>query len=367
MRLEMRKSCPLVFLTILSVLILSNCNFPPSNNNSYIYAYPNISNIFTVINAKTNQVDKEVTMDLPKGVLLFGWCMSSDDEHLIFAGFDTSYTEYPICIIDYGICNDTIESIYNTGIQCLAVPRIGTAILDGCDSKVYLSTYANGLYIIDFKSQKTQLLSSEINVEKSFYTFNDLPMTIIKKYITTAFMGASYTELEFYYNDSTLSQPEFVLNQDDVDSIDVTDIGYSQEKNKIFITYLISNGRSRDISVQFGSYDLETLELTKSNFTLPWSSNSYSITNSDLRNECYVVGQNDTVYVIDVTNDTYSIKDKIYLENKTIGPTKSILVTDDNFAYFGCSRDNRIYVCDLNNREIINQLFVERPYLFLSK
>ena len=363
----MKKSHLLIFLALLSVLVLSNCNFPHSDNNRYIYTYPNIGSIFTVINTKTNQVDKEIEMILPHGIQLYGWCKSSDNNHLIFAGLDTSNTEYPICIVDYSISKDTIESIYNTGIPCLAVPRIGTAILDDSDNKVFLYTHNNGLYIIDFKIHEIQLLSSEINVGKYFYTFNDCPITIIKKYITSAFISASFTELEFYYNDSTLSQPEFVLNQNDVDSIDVTDIDYSPEKNRIYISYLLSNGRSRNLSVNFGSYDLETLELTKSDFTLPWSSNSYSVTNSDIRNECYVVGANDTVYVIDLTDEIYSIKDKILLENKTIGPTNSILVPENNIAYFGCSRDNRIYICDLKNNEIIDQLFVERPYLFLSK
>ncbi len=363
--MKMKNTQTMLSLIIILIIVLTSCDFPQNNNDNFIYTYPSIGDTFTIINMKTHQVDNEVKMDLPDGLQLYGLCISSDKNHLIFAGFDASKTENPICIVDYSISKDTIESIYNTGIQCLAVPRIGTAILDNNDSKVYLYTHKNGLYVIDFNKKETTLISSEIDVAKYFYTFDDCSMTIIKKYITSGFQSASYTEMEFYNNDSVLSHAEFILNQNDIDSVDVMDIAYSPQKNKIFITYLLSNGRSRNISAYFGSYDLETLEFSKGNFTFPWSTRSYTISNSDLLDECYVAGENDTVYVIDVSDDNYSMKDHIILSGKTGGPTTSILLEEENIAYFGCYNDNRVYIYNLKTRNIINQFYAERPYNFI--
>jgi len=360
------KTTNIIFTAILLLLFtLNNCNAPINSNESdKIYTYPNIGDTFTIINTKTHQVDKEVKMDLNDSLHLYGWCLSADENHLIFAGFNTNESEDSIYIVNYNIIQDTIESIFNTGIQELAAPRLGTAYLENCDSKFYLYTHKAGLYVIDYYTEDVSLISSEIGVGKYFYTLEDSPWTIIKKYVART-GGISYAELEFYVNNSMLSDTAFVLNKNGIDSIDVMDLTYSSEQNKIFITYLLSNGRSRDISANFGSYNLETLEFSKGEFTLPWSTNAYSISYSESRNECYLVGEQDKVYVIDVSNENYSIKELIELPGKTTGPTKSIILSDENIAYFGCTRDNLVYVCNLNTKEIINSFYVERPYYFI--
>lgn len=362
------KTLPLFLLLLIT---LSSCIFTPKNKSDgdLIYTYPNIGDSFTVINSKTHEVEKTVKMNLNDSVHLFGWCLSADEKHLIFAGFNTNESEDSIYIVNYNIIKDTIESIFNTGIQELAVPRLGTAYLENCDSKFYLYTHKAGLYVIDYYTEEVSLISSEIIVGKYFYTFEDSPWTIIKKYIAGA-GNISHTELEFYLNDSMLSDTAFVLNKNGIDGIDVMDLTYSSEQNKIFFTYLLSNGRSRGVSALFGSYDLETLEFLKGEFTLPWGENlmvmnGYSISYSESHNECYVVGEQDKVFVIDVSNENYSIKELIELPGKTKGPTKSIILSDENIAYFGCTRDDLVYVCDLNKKEIINSFYVERPFLFI--
>lgn len=358
----------LLIISLILILSLVGCNIFPIDRteDELLYTYPNIASSFSIINTRTNQVEKTVNMELPNELQLFGWCFSANENHIYFAGFNSLDTSYSVNIVDYNIEDDTVESIFKTDIKGLAAPRLGTAFIENCDSKFYLFTHSSGLYIVDAKLKESTLISSETNSEHFFYLFKDSPWTIVKKYITLN--NTSFTEIEFYKKDSLISSPEFVINSNDCDGLDILDLVYSSNKNKIFFTYLLSNGRSRNIGAYFGSFNLETFEIIKGKFELPWSTNSYSISYSDEHEECYVVGEHDTVYIIDVREDSYNINGYIYLKDKTNGPTSSIVKSDDNIIYFGCSRDNKIYIYNHNKKKIVNSLFVERPYkLFLVK
>ncbi len=151
---------------------------------------------------------------------------------------------------------------------------------------------------------------------------------------------------------------QFTLNKNDKDSISIYDFEFSKD-NRLFITYQLSNGRSRDLESYFGSYDLGTKQLFRSQLKFPWSLSGYYLGYGVNRNEVYAIGSNGKFYIINP--DTYSLIDTI---NLSIGGEQSPIVIspDDNFAFVSYPKSNAIFVIDLNRREVIKTISVKKPY-----
>jgi YVTN family beta-propeller protein len=211
-----------------------------------------------------------------------------------------------------------------------------------------------------FKQQVKELISNEHNfdLDERIYNSQDNNWTVVHKDWSGSIKG-SFSELEFYSVSSGLHNLIFTLNKDNKDSIEVYDFEFSKD-NKLFITYQLSDGRSRAIESYFGSYDLVTKQLYQSLLRFPWSLNPYYTAYSPSRNEVYTIGAYDTLYVIDT--DTYKIKSTIILPGKIIGSSQIQITPDEAIVFVSCPNSNSIYVIDLNNYQVTKIINLTNPY-----
>lgn len=210
-----------------------------------------------------------------------------------------------------------------------------------------------------FEQKVKELISTEnyFFLNKRIYHSPDGKWDIVQKDWSGNIKG-SFSELEFYLTSSGLHSIQFTLNKDDKDSIEVYDFKFSKD-NQLFITYQLSDGRSRGIESYFGIYNLATKQLYRSSLKFPWSLSGYYLGYSTSRNEVYAISSYGRFYVIDA--ETYSIKDTIDLSVR--GEQSPILITpDDNFAFVAYPNSNSIFVIDLNSRKLTKTISVKEPY-----
>ena len=195
-----------------------------------------------------------------------------------------------------------------------------------------------------------------------FYHSSDQQLTAVNKDLLA---GDSYSELYIYDTLSGLKDLKCILNEGDQDSVYIYDVIFSNDNKKIYVSYQLSGGRSRDIAAYFGSYDLETQELHTAPFTFPWSLNPYYMAYSPLRDEIYLIGAYDTFYIINVQGDRYSIKETIQLAGKVAGPSQILVRPDEEVAFVSCNYTNLVYVIDLETRSVINQINIPMAYTMI--
>jgi hypothetical protein len=330
-------------------------------DNGLMVVYSNSGKKLTIIDCNTFEAVKNITVDVPDSLYITRMCLSTNKEYFIFIASIT-VGRYPTYIITYNIEEGIVSSIFPIGLDTVGAPRLTAAYIQDKPGLLYLYTHNHGLYSIDFNKEEVNLISDECDqsLGKFFYFTGDKKTCVILK----KFGSKSYDEIEFYNTLSELKEIQFVLNQNNKDSISIDDLIFSKD-NKIFISIRLP--QTKWIENYFGSYDLETKELRKANFTLPWSINAYLLGYSPGRNEIYTVGAQDKLFVIDVSTDDYFIKDVIEIPGKVDECTSKIFIRrDEKIAFISCSFSNLVFVIDLDTKQVIKKINIEFPYLMLQ-
>lgn len=174
-----------------------------------------------------------------------------------------------------------------------------------------------------------------------------------------------FHELQFYDTDSGLQTPEFILNEADKDSIAIYDFEFSKDGERLFVTYQLSDGRSRNIESYFGNYDLQTGEFYESDLRFPWSLNPYYTAYSPKRNEIYTIGAYREFHIIDT--ETNERKQTTTLSGKKRGSSQILISPDEDTAFVSAWNSNTIFVIDLNKHEVIHAIDkLEQPYFGIT-
>ena len=329
-------------------------------DNGLMVVYPNSGSQLTIVDCNTFEIVKNITVDIPDSLYITRMCLSTNKDYFIFIStiLEPPYSTY---IISYNIELANVCSIFPIGVDTVGAPRLTAANIQDKPGLIYLYTHSHGLYSIDFIKEEINLISDECDqgLGKYFYFNDDKTITSILK----KFGSKSYAEIEFYNTLSELKEIQFVLNQNNQDSIAISDLVFSKD-NKIFISFWPS--QLKWIEDYFGSYNLETKELHKANFTLPWSIIPYLLSYSPKRNEIYTVSGLDKFYVIDVSTEDYIIRDVIELTGKIEGTSRILVRRDEKIAFVSCSVSNLVFVIDLETKQVIKEIEMEFPYLMLQ-
>jgi YVTN family beta-propeller protein len=355
------KSFVLFNLILISAISFS-CNSSPTESGiteNKMYVYSNFGNTFYLLDYKTYEVIKEIQLSVPDTVKCNGMIISNDRNNLFFKA-EGLYPNPPFGFAIYNIKKEKIENVFFTEFKSAEPAYFTSAQNKSEPGLIYIHFRDIGTYSIDMYDQKVKELISDEHyfiLDKRIYNSPDGIWTVVHKHWSGNIRG-SFSELEFYTANSGLHDLQFTLNKDDTDSISIYEFKFSKD-NRLFITYQLSNGRSREVESYFGSYDLETKRLYRSPLKFPWSLSGYYLAYSANRNEVYAIGNNGIFFIIDP--DTYYAKDNINLSTR--GEQSPIVISpDDNFAFIAYTSSNSIYVIDLNSRKVIKTISVPEPY-----
>lgn len=361
------------YLTFLTIIFLSACtkdkstisgssddtgNYTHIETTKLIAVYPNAGNEIYLVDWKSLNIVRKITVNHPDTLWISGMCLSTSRDYFVFsAATKSAYDHY---ILSFNIKKNTIHNVFHTGLSKVA-PRMMAAHIPSEPGLIYLYSHLNGLFSIDFFSKAVNKISStNFSTGKDFFYSPDKQWIVINKYVP------NYTELEFYKAGNVLQHPDFVLNKNDVDSVDIMDLAFSEDNKKLYISYLISERRMVRKAAFFSSYNLETKKRSRSRLALPWSNNPYYLEHSFNRDEAYLVGAQNLFYIVDTKSDKNNLKAAIKLSGKDPGPSKILLSPDENTAFVSCANNNFILVIDLEQREVVKQINVPAPYLLLK-
>ncbi len=355
------------FLNALIILLLiaslSGCKDLITNNvkttENKMYVYPNKGNTFYLVDYKTYEVVREIKLNVPHNTYLFGMILSTNRDHLIFSAHDT--TTHREGFLTYDITNDKMDNIYITDLINIGPERFISGQNRFLQGLVYVYYPDLGIYLLDvFERKVVKLISSEngFNIDKDLFHSPDGKWDVIRK----SFGAQAYSEIEVYTANTDFTDLQFVLNQNNKDSIDVyySGIAFSLD-NRLFISYQPSGGKYNTAGY-IGVYDLNTRQLTRTSLKFPWSLNGYYIAYNSSRNELYDVGNKGIFYIIDT--DTYTIKKTINLSVQ--GQESPIVLSPDkNTAFVAFSDNDKLFVIDLSSGQIIKTISLNHPYKIL--
>jgi len=335
-----------------------------STTGNKMYVYQNSGKTLYLVDYQSYEIVREIHLNLPPQILSCrGLILSTDHNYLIFNGNDGNNQAPKLFFFSYDIQNERIHNSYDTEFIADGYPTFKAANIPSDPGLVYFNHRNKGLFSFDFINKKiVEQLSDEIenHIVKYFYHSSDHQWTVVHK----KWLAGDNTHSELYLYDtlSGLKDLKFTLNEEDQDSVYIYDVAFSKDNQKLYISYQLSDGRSRDIAAFFGSYDLETQKLYTAPFTLPWSLNPYYMAYSPWREEVYLVGAYDRFYIIDVKGNEYSIKDTIQLTGKVGGPSRTLVRPDEDVAFVSCNYTNLVYVIDLETKSISHQINIPMAY-----
>jgi YVTN family beta-propeller protein len=350
-------------IAALIVILFSGCKkglvtiYEPTTDNK-MFVYPNKGNTFYLVDYKTNEFIREIKLNVPVGIYLLGMYLSTNRDHLIFSADDTANNHQEV-FITYDINNDKTDNIYYTGLFNGAVPRVIAGQNQAYPGWIYVNYRDLGLYLIDvFENKIVKQISSEhdFTFEKWLYHSPDGRWDIIVK----AFNVLGYTEIELYTANTDYADLQFILNKDNKDSVDAYYVGglaFSSD-NRLFVSYQPSGGKPNTAGY-IGVYDLNTLKFNPKLLTFPWSLNGYNIAYNSSHNELYDVGNRGIFYIID--DDKHTIKRTIDLSVQ--GQESPIVLSPDkNTVYVAFSDNDKLFVIDLPNWQVIKTISLNHPY-----
>lgn len=345
----------IIFIYVITIFL--GCNDKVINNiittENKMYVYSNSGKTFYLIDYKTFEVVKEISLPIADTVTCDGMTLSTNRDYLFF-GAQGLFPDPSSGFAIYNIEKDELENLFFTELN-YGIGYFIAAENKSAPGLVYAHFRDYGTYSIDlFEQNVKDLISDEHNfdLDKRIFHSPDGVWTVVKKNWETT----GHTELEFYTSSSGLHDLQFVLNKDNVDSLRIYDWTFSKD-NKLFLMYL--PGPIRDVQACFGGYNLDTKRLFHTSLKFPWSLSGYYVAYSSNRNEVYIVGSNGKFYIID--SDTFSIKDTISI---SIGGEQSpiIITPDENFSFVAYPNSNSLYVIDLNERKLKKTISVNKPY-----
>ncbi len=327
--------------------------------NKKLYVYSN-SNYLDVINTQTFEVEKQINITLPDSMFCDGIGLSTNRDYFIFSVF-VNKVPYHNYIASLNIKNESVENLFTTGLDTVGTPRIGAALKENEPGLFYLYSHLNGLYAIDFLEQRikeTYIDSARFNEERFFFRSKDKKVVGV----LTWYNGEplDYSDFRISSPKDGINKPQIILNENDKDGIFSDDAVFSADNKKLFTTYVLSHGRSREIACYFNYYNLHTGEFYKNPIILPWSLNPYYLEYSPKRKEAYTIGGSNILYIIDTENE--SLKDSVLLVGKNKGPSRLVLRNDENILFISCFDSNMIYVIDLETKGIMKKISLLYPY-----
>lgn len=352
----------LIFILLFNLCMCDNSTEPRDTTNSTLMAvYPNSGPKITLVDYNTFEVVKQIEVNLPDTLGLNTLCLSSNKEKFIFIA-SIRQPPFSTYIGSYDITRDTVDNIFPTGLDSVSAPRLSAAHISDEPGLIYLYSHRLGLYSIDFIRQEITLISEEHDqgLGKFFYFTSDKQLAAILKQDGRE---PAHAEVEFYHSRSGLTDPLFILNEHNRDSIYISDLVFANNEDEILISIRLPE--MRYVANNFGSYNLQTKKLFKSALTFPWSLNPYYLAYSSNRNECYTVGASDKFYIIGTDSSNYYIKTVIDLTAKVEGPSRILVRPDENVAFVSCADTNMVFVIDLETRNVLKTISIESAYLML--
>jgi len=309
---------------IASIVLLTSCSKKEStvekDTPNKLFAYPNKGDIVYLIDYESYELIEEINLGLLETHGLFGITLSSNRDYLVFSGMELQ-PPFGHFIFSYNISDGT-KQMFTTDFDSVGAPRMAPALDQSNPGLIYFYSHSLGFYSIDFLEKKViQCLSEEHgqSLGVAFYNTPNASYTaVLKKYPT------SYSEIEFYQQGSSLQNLLYVFNDNDEYGMSVYDVAFSDNDEFMYVSYQLSERRSREIESYFGIYDLNNKELFKSEMRLPWSLNPYYIEYSPKRKEAYLVGAYDQFYIINTENNT--LVDSVTITGKVEGPSR--ILTD---------------------------------------
>jgi hypothetical protein len=351
------------FTLYLLTLTLTSCDDseitlvnPEKYTPNKLYAYSNHGNIVHLIDYKTFEVVKEIQIDIASTRGLFGITVSSNKDYLVFSGMDLD-PPFEHFITSYNI-NDGVVHTFATGFDSVGAPRLAPAYDYTNPGLIFFYSHSIGFYLFNFLEMKVvQCISEEHDQSLGVHFYNTPSGTytaVLKNY------PSNYSAIEFYQQGSSLQNLLFVFNDNDEYEMSIYDVDFSDNDEFMYLSYQLSEKRSREIESYFGIYDLINKQLFKSEFTLPWSLNPYYIEYIPKRKEAYLVGIYDQFYI--VNTDSNALVDSVTITGKVDGPSRILTDPDEDVAFVSCSRNDKIVVIDLDSRQVIESIQISSPY-----
>lgn len=350
------------FVFILTIFLLIECkNGDIGINNidrdtpNNLFVYQNNGTVVYLVDYETYEVVKPIILGSLDTIDLFGITISTNRDYLVFSGVLRNSNEEHI-ILSYHI-KDSITQIFTTGLDSVGAPRMAPALDSSNPGLIYFYSHTHGLYSIDFLEKKVVQLNSEKRFGVEFYNSPNASYSVILKNYSNP---TSYSEIEFYQQGSSLQNLLFVFNDNDEYDMSVYDVDFSDNDEFMYVSYQLSDGRSREIESYFGTFDLVNKQLIKSEIRFPWSLNPYYIEYSPKRKEAYLVGKYDQFYIVNTENNT--LADSVTITGKVDGPSRILTDPDEDVAFVSCSRSDKIVVIDLDRRQVIEDIQITSPY-----
>ncbi len=352
----------ITLVIIIGVLIIlgscsNNINGPDKTTENKMYVYSNSGKTFYLIDYKTYEVVREITLKIPDYIYPRGMILSTNRDYLIFCATDiSSSTTYKDEFIAYDINSYKIGDIYFTGLTNTGPERFISGQNKSDPGLVYVYYRDLGFYLVNvFEKKIVKLISDEhafTFIKEPFHSPYNQWDVILK-----TFGAKAYTEIELYTANTDFSDLQFVLNQNNKDSIFVYNIDFSKD-NRLFVSYQPSGGNYNTAGL-VGVYDLNTKQFTHTSLKFTWSFNGYFITYNEKRNELYDIGNKGIFYIIDA--ETYKIKQTI---NLSVQGQESpiVLGPDKNVAFVGFPDSNLLFVIDLTTDQIITKITIPGAY-----
>ncbi|MFC1547262.1 YncE family protein [Candidatus Neomarinimicrobiota bacterium] len=356
----------LILLVALSIYSCDEDNITDSQDLPVkrLYVYSNSGNTVYAVDYGTFEIVDTISFSLPDSIQSHRICLSTDGDHIVFNAV-VNYPPYDHIMGSYYIPEDSTYGYFRTGFDTVTGPRLTAAHIKTEPGLVYLVSQTFGIILVDFLAGNVaNYILPEIDrgISREIYFSPDNQYTtIVKTYIPLSW--GAYSEIEFYSHDSKLQDLLFTLNEQDRDSIYISDMVFSENSEFLYTTYRLSRLRSRYIQCYYGKYAISQKEFYPSPIKLPWSLNPYYMTYSPKRSEVYTVGAYDTLYVIDADNSI--LKDKIVLHGKSSGPSRIVLRPDENIAFLSCAGDNRVLVISLETRRVLGSIALPTAYRLL--
>lgn len=351
-----------VLLQIISYLL--GCGDAGTNNRgktteNKMYVYSNQGNTFYLLDYKTFEVVEEIYLNVPDSVTCNAMTLSMNNDHLFFKAL-TPYPNASLGFAVYNIGENKLKNIFFTQFHNAEPAYFVSSQNPTTPGLIYVVLRDYGTFSMDLFGQRlVEQISTEhnFNLDKRIYHSPDGKWQVVHKKWSGDITG-SFSELWFYSVSSGLHDVQFILNGGDKDSISIYAFKFSND-NKLYISYQLSNGRSRDIESYFGAYDLETKKLHRSSLKFSWSLSGYDVGYSANRKEIYTVGNDGQFYVI--SSETWSVLDTINIPVR--GEQSPISIAPGENAAFVCyPSSNSIFVIDLNVRRVIKVIFLPHPY-----
>lgn len=356
-----------VLIIVMSLMLFASCNSTEDISNvpdefdksNLLVVYPNSGKTIYLLDNQSLTIKKIIDIDLSPNYSINRMCLSTNRDNFVFSISSTvpPYTHY---LSSYNISKGKMGVFFSTGIDSVGAPRISCTENASKPNQVYFYSHLNGLFLFDFASQEKKQLPYKYahSYDVEFVKSSMKEWLIFKK--TNPF----YSDIEFYPSAKDLTNPQFVLNENNIDGIYVSDIFVDDLTKEAIVTCNNSDGSSRGKFTNWGVYNLQTKKLNKSLEALPWSINPYYIAGCPSRGEAYFVGASDTLYSVDYRN--FKIIRKTILSGKNRGPSRLLVGSDNKTLFISCYDTNTVFVIDLDNMSILKKIILPGPYLLLE-